>query len=205
MFKLFNSLFLLIFCYGTLASNMEFTHDEVLRYLSQDLIAALDFLDKKTIRQPVIEENVANKIEAKEESLPKEQEINQPIEENVVTYACVVKNKDRDKNININNTYVRPSLLTYFRYDPNLFKTELCKNYSENKFCRHGNKCQFAHGKKELRKKNLEPNYKTKLCENYAKRKKCPYGIRCYFAHGPKELRSPEWVISASGATNPTE
>ena len=26
------------------------------------------------------------------------------------------------------------------------FKTELCKNWIENKSCRYGNKCQFAHG-----------------------------------------------------------
>lgn len=26
------------------------------------------------------------------------------------------------------------------------YKTEMCKNYSENGFCRYINKCQFAHG-----------------------------------------------------------
>lgn len=26
------------------------------------------------------------------------------------------------------------------------YKTEMCKNFSENGFCRYINKCQFAHG-----------------------------------------------------------
>lgn len=34
------------------------------------------------------------------------------------------------------------------------FKTEICKNWKETNFCKYGEKCHFAHGKIELRKKN---------------------------------------------------
>jgi len=55
-----------------------------------------------------------------------------------------------------------------------LYKTKLCPNYLEVSFhliqngqCSKGDKCQFAHGKNELREK---PNLKkTKICENYVK------------------------------------
>ncbi|TNV87569.1 hypothetical protein FGO68_gene2690 [Halteria grandinella] len=34
-----------------------------------------------------------------------------------------------------------------------LYKTQLCKHYQQNKHCHVGNKCHFAHGENELRKK----------------------------------------------------
>ena len=30
------------------------------------------------------------------------------------------------------------------------YKTEMCKNFSENGYCHYGDKCQFAHGAHEL-------------------------------------------------------
>lgn len=35
--------------------------------------------------------------------------------------------------------------------DPRLYKTELCRSFSREGFCRYGAKCQFAHGIEELR------------------------------------------------------
>lgn len=32
-----------------------------------------------------------------------------------------------------------------------LYKTQLCKNYSNEKSCKYGNMCQFAHGESEIR------------------------------------------------------
>ncbi|KAL9242051.1 hypothetical protein vseg_016094 [Gypsophila vaccaria] len=32
-----------------------------------------------------------------------------------------------------------------------LYKTELCKSWEDSGYCRYGSKCQFAHGKEELR------------------------------------------------------
>merc|ERR1712205_258050 len=34
------------------------------------------------------------------------------------------------------------------------FKTSMCKNYREKGFCKFGDKCNFAHGKDELRRKD---------------------------------------------------
>ena len=34
------------------------------------------------------------------------------------------------------------------------FKTVMCKNYREKGFCKFGDKCTFAHGKDELRRKD---------------------------------------------------
>ena len=31
-----------------------------------------------------------------------------------------------------------------------LYKTEICKNWIENGYCRYAKKCQFAHGNKQL-------------------------------------------------------
>ncbi len=31
-----------------------------------------------------------------------------------------------------------------------LYKTEICKNWIENGYCRYGKKCQYAHGSKQL-------------------------------------------------------
>ena len=33
------------------------------------------------------------------------------------------------------------------------YKTELCKNYEETGKCNYGSKCEFAHGKNELKPK----------------------------------------------------
>lgn len=35
----------------------------------------------------------------------------------------------------------------------NLYKTQLCKHFQQTKHCHVGNKCHFAHGENELRKK----------------------------------------------------
>ena len=38
--------------------------------------------------------------------------------------------------------------------DASTFKTVMCKNYREKGFCKFGDKCNFAHGKDELRRKD---------------------------------------------------
>jgi hypothetical protein len=34
------------------------------------------------------------------------------------------------------------------------YKTELCKNFEETGKCNYGNKCEFAHGKKDLKERS---------------------------------------------------
>ncbi|CAI5715587.1 unnamed protein product [Hyaloperonospora brassicae] len=65
----------------------------------------------------------------------------------------------------------------------NLYKTELCKHYTENGSCRYGPKCQFAHGEDELRGVLRHPKYKTTRCKAFLSTGKCMYGSRCRFIH----------------------
>jgi hypothetical protein len=64
-----------------------------------------------------------------------------------------------------------------------LYKTELCRSYQEHGSCRYGNKCQFAHGKTELRPVLRHPKYKTEICKTFHILGTCPYGTRCRFIH----------------------
>ncbi|RLN59528.1 hypothetical protein BBP00_00006457 [Phytophthora kernoviae] len=68
-----------------------------------------------------------------------------------------------------------------------LYKTELCKRYSEFGNCRYGAKCQFAHGIAELRHVVRHPKYKTTKCKSYWGSGHCPYGSRCRFIHEEAE------------------
>jgi len=73
----------------------------------------------------------------------------------------------------------------------NLYKTELCLSWVETGTCRYGPKCQFAHGKQELRPVLRHPKYKTEICKTYNSTGQCPYGKRCRFVHQLYELRPP--------------
>lgn len=66
-----------------------------------------------------------------------------------------------------------------------LYKTELCRSWTETGACRYGNKCQFAHGKDELRTIMRHPKYKTEICKTFHTQGTCPYGTRCRFIHNP--------------------
>jgi len=64
-------------------------------------------------------------------------------------------------------------------------KTELCKNWELYKDCYFKNKCSFAHGEEELRKKFTGNNmkYKTKKCKMFFEKLYCPFGSRCQYSH----------------------
>lgn len=98
------------------------------------------------------------------------------------------------------------------------YKTIMCKHFGTPQGCSYGNKCQFAHGKNELRLNNNQTgavnafpmmnmmggfnknqakniqnsvlNYKIVKCKNYERDKTCKYGVHCTFAHGDSDLRS---------------
>lgn len=70
------------------------------------------------------------------------------------------------------------------------YKTELCRPFLENGFCKYGDKCQFAHGEQDLRSLPRHPKYKTELCRTYHTRGFCPYGLRCHFIHAIDETRN---------------
>lgn len=82
-----------------------------------------------------------------------------------------------------------------------LYKTELCRSFEETGSCRYGAKCQFAHGKSELRPILRHPKYKTEICKTFFSSGSCPYGKRCRFIHSTlplaNETASP---VRGSGA-----
>ncbi|EFN56478.1 hypothetical protein CHLNCDRAFT_15825, partial [Chlorella variabilis] len=63
------------------------------------------------------------------------------------------------------------------------WQTELCRSWEETGSCRYGAKCQFAHGREELRPVLRHPKYKTEVCRTFAQSGTCPYGTRCRFIH----------------------
>eukprot|EP00347_Sterkiella_histriomuscorum_P009346 403341566 len=76
------------------------------------------------------------------------------------------------------------------KVDKTKYKTEMCKNWIEIGVCRYGNKCQFAHGNRELNEK-LQPTnakYKSKICTTFQERLFCPYGKRCLFKHEDRDF-----------------
>ena len=86
------------------------------------------------------------------------------------------------------------------------YKTVLCKHFDSPQGCSYGEKCQFAHGKHELRflDNKISPNFSNKVtsnqrnalnykivkCKNWEKDGTCKYGGHCTFAHGSKDLRN---------------
>lgn len=67
-----------------------------------------------------------------------------------------------------------------------MYKTDLCERYENDGQCKYGDKCQYAHGKHELREKPdiVKPSaYKTVLCNKYWNEGSCPYGKKCRFVH----------------------
>ncbi len=98
----------------------------------------------------------------------------------------------------------------------NLYKTELCRSFIETGACRYGSKCQFAHGRQELRPVLRHPKYKTEICKTFHTIGTCPYGTRCRFIHkkpdaevpdnsvimpSPSSIVLPDWNIYTSGET----
>lgn len=64
-----------------------------------------------------------------------------------------------------------------------LYKTEMCRSFSELGTCKYGDSCQFCHSEAELRIVERHPKYKTEICRTFWLEGSCPYGKRCCFAH----------------------
>ena len=105
-------------------------------------------------------------------------------------------------HINLNNNYINYKSINKFSQQPKQkskkqgpfkstasdfkikYKTELCKYYEINGFCKYGDKCAYAHGKENLRSKVTNSTaYRTKKCVQFFENGYCPYGNRCQFAH----------------------
>lgn len=70
-----------------------------------------------------------------------------------------------------------------------LFKTELCTKFILTNQCPYNEKCQFAHGIRELNVRTVNNKFKTKLCKKFSKTGYCRYGDRCQFKHATNEDR----------------
>merc|ERR1712193_383404 len=93
------------------------------------------------------------------------------------------------------------------------YKTEICRNFKKGSKCIYGDKCQFAHGRRELRDVIRNSKYKTKPCQKYWLIGYCAYGPRCNFLHDEaSEQELMDWnsihndqsVGSTSRPTTPT-
>lgn len=93
-----------------------------------------------------------------------------------------IENKINDEKIFFNNKRIY------------LYKTELCRSYTELGFCKYGEKCQFSHSPIELRDVTRHPKYKTETCKVFWEYGSCPYGKRCCFLHSNLNLDKDESV-----------
>jgi len=119
---------------------------------------------------------------------------------NVVNNVVAQGLEDQKKKaININNKQVVAT-----KAEQNLYKTELCRSFSERGVCRYGNKCQFAHGSHEQRSILRHPKYKTEVCKTWRISGNCRYGNRCRFVH-PKEEWHTSWITNENPYEQPND
>jgi hypothetical protein len=92
--------------------------------------------------------------------------------------AAAVAASILNANVNASSVGGNTKQINYSRY-----KTELCRQFTENGECKYSDKCQFAHGVAELKDVSRHPKYKTDLCKTFHSKGFCPYGPRCHFLH----------------------
>lgn len=72
-------------------------------------------------------------------------------------------------------------------FDLTKYKTELCRSFQYNGFCKYGDACLYAHGGIDLRMYPKHPMYRTKKCFSFHNKGYCLYGSRCQFLHDSEE------------------
>jgi len=71
-----------------------------------------------------------------------------------------------------------------------LHKTELCTHFTLTSTCLFNEKCFFAHGIRELKKRVRVGNFKTQPCVDCPREKsRCMFGSRCNYCHPGEALR----------------
>ena len=128
-----------------------------------------------------------NEYDSKEDSKDSTNEIN-------TSEEYLETNNNNTKNININKNKINKpkkqkkrnkgkfkSTAADFKVK---YKTELCKYFEINGYCKYGESCAYAHGIENLRSKVTNTTYyRTKKCVQFFENGFCPYGNRCQFAH----------------------
>ncbi|KAA8545575.1 hypothetical protein F0562_020359 [Nyssa sinensis] len=66
-----------------------------------------------------------------------------------------------------------------------LYRTEMCRPWEDSGSCRYGSKCQFAHGKEELRPSRFPNKNKSKAqtCKSFTSSESCTHGAKCLSVH----------------------
>jgi len=76
------------------------------------------------------------------------------------------------------------------RKNKSLNKTELCTFWTLTTTCAFKQKCYFAHGIEELRKRIRVYNFKTQPCVDCPRENnKCMFGSRCNYCHPGEAMR----------------
>jgi len=107
-------------------------------------------------------------------------------------------------------------------FRPANYKTRLCLKWEQMGECSFGDRCNFAHGRQELRHQftsievseawRTQPqpihtkagSLKTRLCSKYHQFGICPYADKCKFAHGYQELASNLHCECSVGVSSPS-
>lgn len=110
------------------------------------------------------------------------------IHDSSAAYGAYTNMTDYDRNRAVSDAGSERHSAQQDAYSSQLYKTELCKSYTDTGFCRYGLKCRFAHGAHELRPIVRHKKYKTERCKNYMETGVCPYGPRCRFIHDDSEI-----------------
>jgi len=117
----------------------------------------------------------------------------------ILDFLAANLNSAQNLNTSLNSTSNSDSSkqINYSRY-----KTELCRQFSENGECKYGDKCQFAHGYNDLKDVNRHPKYKTDYCKTFHSKGFCPYGPRCHFIHEYYEKNEANELVKVTGLNN---
>jgi hypothetical protein len=139
----------------------------------------LNLLLKNTSNTTTNNANSAILASALIQQIQQQQNLNNKFFNNNILLNCIKSNLAANLNSSLNSSLTdNPKQMNYGRY-----KTELCRQFSENGECKYGDKCQFAHGVADLKDVNRHPKYKTDYCKTFHSKGFCPYGPRCHFIH----------------------
>uniref|UniRef100_A0A5B6YYC1 C3H1-type domain-containing protein n=1 Tax=Davidia involucrata TaxID=16924 RepID=A0A5B6YYC1_DAVIN len=91
-----------------------------------------------------------------------------------------------------------------------LYKTEICRPWEDSGSCRYGSKCQFAHGKEELRPSRFHNKNKSETCKSFTSLGSCTYGAKCRFVHhqvmtAPPLIEPAAAVAAVTQTVSPTK
>ena len=146
----------------------------------------IKFINKFDLEYNVINDYY-NEYDSKEDSKDSTNEIN-------TSEEYLETNNNNTKNININKNKINKTKKQKKRNKGKFkstaadfkvkYKTELCKYFEINGYCKYGESCAYAHGIENLRSKVTNTTYyRTKKCVQFFENGFCPYGNRCQFAH----------------------